>query len=306
MLSNHFSTWLCTPGLTGVQLWCSTEIRNIYWTTDKQQHHGRWISHVWSFNLSSFNEKIQDEQKEAWLKLLYCGKHSVPGSCAHVWGQNVWQIIDIQSKQRLRPGFICEYFTLMFLSPLNNDCKDVQITLHGTGVYKKTCQVKMMSGAKLLDLAFQSETLFYKYQGFSCPEEHQINEASKSKQEYILHLMLYKAYTGWQKFPLSSVLQTRFDSMPADFLMWLAAACNGMCQTLLVCGLPRQASCYFSLGGRYFASLGWLPMFSFRASSRKNNMSQTLKGCCDILTWAFQIEIRRLLQHPLNEIGNLS
>ena len=84
----------------------------------------------------------------------------------------------------------------MFLSPLNNDCKDVQITLHGTGVYKKTCQVKKMSGAKLLDLAFQSETLFYKYQGFSCPEEHQINEASKSKQEYILHLMLYKAYTG--------------------------------------------------------------------------------------------------------------
>lgn len=194
----------------------------------------------------------------------------------------------------------------MSLSPLNNDCKDVQIALRGTGVYKKTCQVKMMTGAKLLDLAFQSETLFYKYQGFSCPEEHQINEASKSQQENILYLMLYKVYTGLQKFPLSSVLQTRVDSMPADFLLWLAATCNGMCQTLLVCGLPRQAGCYFSLGGRYFAFLGWLPMFSFRASSSKNNMSQTVKGCCDILTWASQVQTRRLLKHSLNERDNLS
>lgn len=63
-------------------------------------------------------------------------------------------------------------------------------------------------------LAFQSETFFYLFQQFSCLEEYEVNKSSKSKQEHLGRLMLYKVYTRQHKFPFSSVLQTRASLMP--------------------------------------------------------------------------------------------
>lgn len=109
---------------------------------------------------------------------------------------------------------------------------------------------------------------FNMFQGFSCLEKYQLNEPSKSKQEHLVCLVLYKVYTRQHKFPFSSVLQTRDRLMSWNFLPCLAPTAKGSHQTLLV---------WLTRAGQLLLLLGWQIFCYCRTTAKRDLYHQVAR-----------------------------
>lgn len=152
-----------------------------------------------------------------------------------------WQVW--KENKRLRPRFFCS----SLLGTLHSHVP-VPSTLNSAKMCKWHCKAQVQIRREVIWKSWLEESYLppSHLRGFNCLEEYQIDEPSKSKQERLVHLLLYKVYTQQHKFPFSSVLGTKATLMPWDFLLWLAVTGKSTCQTPLVCGSPGQASCFFS------------------------------------------------------------